>query len=151
MPKTCRAMTTLLSIGLAAGLTGWTALSVAQSVPNSPTVQQAASKTELPFPGGKEWLNATEQAKLAYLLGIMNLAMVEYQLTGPNPKHRTTTTKLVKALDGMTLRQIMEAVDTYYRANPDQQQTPIVEVIWFQLVEPKGAKSTPSNSSKLKK
>jgi hypothetical protein len=57
----------------------------------------------------------------------------------------------VKALDGMTLRQIMETVDTYYRANPDQQQTPIVEVIWFQLVEPKGAKSTPSHSSKLKK
>jgi hypothetical protein len=36
------------------------------------------------------------------MLGILNMAMIEYQLAGPNPKHRTTVVKLVKSLDGMT-------------------------------------------------
>jgi hypothetical protein len=73
---------------------------------------------------------------MAYLLGILNMAMVEYQLTGTDPKHRTTVKKMVESLDGMTLRQIMETVDAYYLANPDQQQRPIFEVIWFEMVEP---------------
>jgi hypothetical protein len=47
---------------------------------------------------------------------------------------------MVKALDGMTLRQIMAAVDAYYTANPDQQQRPVFEVIWFELVAAKTKK-----------
>jgi len=31
----------------------------------------------------------------------------------------------------------VEAVDAYYKANPDKQQRPIIEVIWFQMVVPK--------------
>ncbi|NJM13648.1 MAG: hypothetical protein HC889_18925 [Synechococcaceae cyanobacterium SM1_2_3] len=68
------------------------------------------------------------------------MAMVEYQLSGPSPKHRTTVARMVKALDGMTLRQIMAAVDAYYTANPDQQQRPVFEVIWFELVAAKTKK-----------
>ena len=37
----------------------------------------------------------------------------------------------------MTLHQIMEAIDGYYKANPDRQKQPVFEVIWFQLVTPK--------------
>jgi hypothetical protein len=39
----------------------------------------------------------------------------------------------------MTVRQIMETMDAYYKANPDKQQQPIIEVIWFQMVAPKAA------------
>ncbi|MCB1770397.1 MAG: hypothetical protein KDJ31_11980 [Candidatus Competibacteraceae bacterium] len=78
---------------------------------------------------------------MAYLLGVLNMALVEYQLTGPNPKNPTMVEKLVKSLKGVTLRQIMETVDAYYQANPDQQQRPIFEVIWFEMVEPKQAAS----------
>ncbi|HAS52534.1 MAG TPA: hypothetical protein DCS21_12655 [Gammaproteobacteria bacterium] len=77
---------------------------------------------------------------MAYLLGIRDMATAEYQLTGPNPKHRTLVEKWVEALDGMTLRQIMETVDAYYRANPDQQQQTVFEVIWFQMIQSKANK-----------
>lgn len=129
----------VLTLSLIAGLAIWTPVQAAE--PAAPSSAYANPVRELPFPGGKEWPTATEREKMAYLLGILNMAMVEYQLTGPDPKHRTTVEELVESLDGMTLRQIMEAVDAYYQANPDQQQRPIFEVIWFEMVEPRVAAS----------
>ncbi|HRF44722.1 MAG TPA: hypothetical protein PLD30_10870 [Candidatus Competibacteraceae bacterium] len=133
-----RSMKALFSIGLAVSLVSWTPAYAAE-----PAVPPASAKPvkELPFPGGKEWPTATEREKMAYLLGILDMAMIEYQLTGPNPKHRSAVENLVESLDGVTLRQIMETVDAYYQANPDQQQRPIFEVIWFEMVQPKIAAS----------
>ena len=145
MLKKQRFATTLLALGLIAGLaTGGTVAQAADPAPpaaqpaeSQPTQQAAPTRKELPFPNSSEWTSATEREKLAYLLGVMNMAMIEYQLSGPNPKHRTTVAKIVKALDGMTLRQMLEKIDAYYKANPDKQQRPVFEVIWFELVAPK--------------
>lgn len=138
MLKKSRFATTLLSLGLAAGLTGW---SVAQAAETAPTAAKTAeappAKVDLSFPNGENWTPATEREKMAYLLGIRDMAAAEYQLTGPNPKHRTLVKRWIEALDGMTLRQIMETVDAYYKANPDKQQQTVFEVVWFQMVEPK--------------
>ena len=131
--------TTLLSVGLALTLIGGPVVQAAQ--PASAVVKAAASKEEWLIPTGEHWSKATEIERRAYVLGILNLAMIEYQLTGPNPKHRTTVPHLVKALDGMTVPQIVETVDTYYKANPDKQQEPIIKVIWFQMVKPKAGQS----------
>lgn len=136
--------TALLSLGLTVGLLCGTSAQAAE--PMKPTPQPAAvkpaaaisaAKAELPFPNGEKWVTATEREKLAYLLGITNMAMAEYQLTGPAPKYRTLVPKMVQALDGSTLRQMMGAVDTYYKANSDQQKRSIFEVIWFEVVAPK--------------
>lgn len=152
-----RFTTTLLSLGLAAGLAGWSTAQAADPAPPAakPAASQpaqteaSAKKEEWLIPTGERWSNATETERRAYVLGILNMAMVEYQLTGPNPKYRTTVPKLVNALDGMTVPQIVETVDAYYKANPDKQQQPIIEVIWFQMVEPKvGAKPAKAGSSK---
>ena len=148
MLKKLRFATTLLAIGLTVGLAAGGTVAQAAD-PASPAAKPAESqsaqaaapaKKELPFPNSSEWTSATEREKLAYLRGVMNMAMVEYQLSGPNPKHRTTVAKMVKALDGMTLRQMLEKIDGYYKVNPDQQQRPVFEVIWFELVAPKAKK-----------
>ena len=91
------------------------------------------------MPTGEHWSKATDTERRAYVLGILNMAMVEYQLSGPNPRHRTTVPRLVKALDGMAVPQIVETMDAYYKANPDKQQQPIIEAIWFQMVVPKAS------------
>lgn len=139
-----RFTTTLLSLGLAASLAGWTTVQAAETAPpaakpaESPPAQSATpAKQEWRVPTGEHWSKATDTERRAYLLGILNMAMIEYQLTGPNPRHRTTVAKLVKALNGMAVPQIVETVDAYYKANPDKQQQPIIEVIWFQMVAPK--------------
>ena len=128
----------VLTLGLIASLAVWTPVQAAEPATSS---AYANPVKELPFPGGKEWPTATEREKMAYLLGILNMALVEYQLTGPDPKYPTVVEKLVESLKGLTLRQIMETVDAYYQANPDQQQRPILEVIWFEMVEPEKATS----------
>jgi hypothetical protein len=141
-----RFTTTLLSLGLAAGLVGWSTAQAADPAPpaakpagTQPARTEAPAKQEWRIPTGEHWSNGTETERRAYVLGILNMAMVEYQLTGPNPRHRTTVPKLVKALDGMTVPQIVETIDAYYKANPDKQQQPIIEVIWFQMVAPKAS------------
>ncbi|MCB1778188.1 MAG: hypothetical protein KDI50_12210 [Candidatus Competibacteraceae bacterium] len=128
-----------LSLSLVAGLAVWAPAQAAE--PAAPPVS-AKSIKELPFPSGKEWPTATEREKMAYLLGILNMALVEYQVIGPNSENPSIVEKLVKALKGVTLRQIMGTVDAYYQANPDQQQRPILEVIWFEMVEPGETAST---------
>jgi hypothetical protein len=130
---------TIMTLGLTASLFGWVGVQAADPAPSADKPAESQStpaKKDLPFPNSSEWSTATEREKLAYLLGIMNMALVEYQLSGPNPKHRTTVARMVKALDGMTLRQILEKVDAYYKANPDKQQQTVFEVIWFELVAP---------------
>jgi hypothetical protein len=140
MPSNRPFATILLTLGLSVGLTAGAVAQTAGTGARTPALE--AAQEELPFPDGENWPTATEREKLAYLLGIMNLALVEYQLHGPDPEYRTTVPNLVKATDGMTLRQIMETVDTFYQSNPDLQRRPVIEVIWFELVEPKiGAQS----------
>lgn len=144
MLKKSRFATTLLSLGLVASLTGWT-MAHAQTAPSTETT---LAKIDFSFPDGEDWSPATEREKMAYLLGIRDMAAAEYQLTGPNPKRRTLVDKWVKSLDGMTLRQIMETVDAYYKANPDKQQQTVFEVVWFQMVEPKAGNLTSTRPAK---
>jgi len=140
MLKKSSLATTLLFLGLTGGLSGWT---VAQAAETAATT--SPTQVDLSLPDGEDWVPATEREKMAYLLGIRDMAAVEYQLIGPKPKHRTAVKKWVEALDGMTLRQIMEAVDAYYKAHPDKQQQPVFEVVWFQMVEPKVGKPAKAN------
>jgi len=145
MPTYPRFATALLALGLTISLSGGamaqTAAAPAQAVAPAPPATTSSpavpAKIDLSFPDGEKWSTATEREKMAYLLGIRDMASAEYQLTGPNPKRRTLVEKLVEGLDGMTLRQIMEKVDAHYKANPDQQKQTIFEVVWFQIVVPK--------------
>lgn len=129
--------TVILSLGSTIGAQA--AQPEKQATPPAATKSAAAiasAKAELPYPNGENWATATEREKLSYILGILNMAMAEYQLTGATPKYRTLVPKMVQSLDGKTLRQIMEAVDAYYKANPAQQKRSIFEVIWFEIVAP---------------
>ena len=154
MLKQCRFITKLFALSLVAGLAGWSMAQAAEPAPpaakpaESPPAQSATpAKQEWQFATGEHWSKATDTERRAYVLGILNMAMVEYQLSGPSPKHRTTIPKLVKALDGMTVSQLAEKVNAYYQANPDQQKRAVFEVIWFELVAP-GTKPAASNASK---
>ncbi|MBE2293405.1 MAG: hypothetical protein IAF00_00575 [Phycisphaerales bacterium] len=140
MTRQYRTRTVLFSAGLAlilGGVLPAQAANSAKSMASSSTSAGTSVTEEWPIPTGEHWLKATETEKQAYVLGILNMAMIEYQLTGQKPKHRTVVPRLLQGLDGMTVLQITETVNTYYKANPDKQQDPIIEVIWSQIVKPK--------------
>lgn len=140
MTRHYRARTVLLSAGLALILSGGLPAQAANSAKSAASSSASAGTSvteEWPIPTGEHWSKATETEKQAYVLGILNMAMIEYQFAGRNPKHRTTVPRLLQGLDGMTVSQIADTVSTYYKANPDKQQERIIEVIWFQIVKPK--------------
>ena len=103
--------------------------------PTSPAV--TSIKEEWLIPTGVHWMKSTEVEKQSYVLGILNMAMVEYQLTGAAPRHRTSVPGLLKGLEGMTVFQIVDAMNNYYKVNPGNQQKPVIEAIWLQIVKPK--------------
>ncbi|MBL8251584.1 MAG: hypothetical protein JNK31_07945 [Candidatus Competibacter sp.] len=142
-----------LTVGLAVGFAVPAAETPAAPARSSPakTAAIATAKHELPYPDGEKWATATEREKLAYLIGIMNMAMAEYQLTGAKPKYRSLVPKMVQSLDGKTLREIMSAVDGYYQANPNQRKRSIFEVIWTEVAAPKPAPSQPANPPATKR
>ncbi|MBL8258678.1 MAG: hypothetical protein JNM60_02540 [Candidatus Competibacteraceae bacterium] len=151
MSRTRSFEVTLLALGLTVSLAGTAVAQTADPATaaapaaSRPAAAIAAAKAELPYPDGEKWAAATEREKLAYLLGIMNMAMAEYQLTGVKPKYRTLVPRMVQSLDGKTLREIMKAVDGYYQANPNRGKRSIFEVIWTEVVASKPAPSQPAN------
>ena len=44
--------------------------------------------------------------------------------------------KLVAGLDGYTITGISQGLDDWYAANPAQSATPVIEVIWSEMVLP---------------
>ena len=97
MLKKSRFSTTLLSLGLAAGLAGWSPAQAAESAPPTAKPLNPNRRNQQRQPnrnGGSPPASTGRKPPIpreeAYVLGILNMAMVEYQLTGPNPKHRTT-------------------------------------------------------------
>jgi hypothetical protein len=85
--------TTLLSFGLAASLAGWSMAQAAEPAPpaakpaeSQPEQAAPPAKQEWLFANGEHWSKAADTEKRAYVLGILNMAMVEYQLSGPSPK-----------------------------------------------------------------
>jgi hypothetical protein len=39
-------------------------------------------------------------------------------------------------MTGQTLSSVLETVDKWYAAHPDQLQRPVIETIWFEMVVP---------------
>ena len=135
-----RAKVALASAGLALIL-GW-GLPASAADGAKPSVSPmntgtVSVKEEWLIPTGEHWMKATEVEKQSYVLGILNMAMIEYQLTGNAPRHRTSVPSLLKGLEGMTVFQIVDAMNDYYKANPGNQQKPVIEAIWLQIVKPK--------------
>ena len=142
MTKKCRTKAVLASAGFALILCGALPAQAADAAkPNASSMTTMAKMTtpvkeEWMIPNGEHWLKATEVEKQAYVLGILNMAMIEYQMSGNDPKHRTAVPRLIQGLNGMTVSQIVGAVNKYYSANPDKLKQTVIEGIWLQVAKP---------------
>ena len=98
----------------------------------------AARAGEIPLVNGELWAKSTEQVKKGYLIGIANLAQVETAYFGSNPPSDTQSfvPRMVRGLKGQSLNGVIEALDRWYAAHPDQMQRPVLETIWFEIVVP---------------
>ena len=49
---------------------------------------------------------------------------------------RSFSPAVAKGMTGQTLSSVLDTVDKWYAAHPDQLQRPVIETIWFEMVVP---------------
>lgn len=93
---------------------------------------------ETPLVTGEQWTKSSEDVKKAYLIGIANLAQVEYAYGGATPPSdaQSFIPRLVRGMQTQTLDGVREGLNRWYAANPGKLQRPVIETIWFEMALP---------------
>ena len=102
---------------------------------------------------GEIWLNSGEESKIAFLFGVelaidVERAINAHQMQSDVKKkgrkakvHQTTLSPFEtgwhKAFSGVALGDIVKQIDGWYAQHPDQRNRLVMDVIWFELVQPK--------------
>lgn len=87
---------------------------------------------------GEQWMQSTEQLKKVYLIGIANAYEVEAAYYGAKPPsdEQSLIPRFGRGLKGETLDTVREKLNQWYAAHPDQVKRPVIETIWFEMVQP---------------
>ena len=98
-----------------------------------------ATAADVPVVTGTEWTAASQDQKLAFLVGIANIVAVEYHLTkdDPTPDPDSMIVTIVERANAsdLTLTEIAAAVDAYYAAHADRMSESVIEVLWLEIVD----------------
>lgn len=95
---------------------------------------------------GELWRTMSDDAKVAFVWGIGNLVEFERAQRSPEPPgSKSLIPLLVKGLRGRPINEVVQQIDAYYDAHPDQLKRPVVDAIFQAIVLPtlkaeKGAK-----------
>jgi len=96
----------------------------------------------MPLCNGTHWQRATSQAKVAFIWGVAHVILIENLLMEevPELKVENFSAKVaearrerVKAGTAMTINQIVQTIDQFYKDRPDQLQTPVMKLIWDKI------------------
>lgn len=114
---------------------------------------QAADKDEkhpVAMLTGKLWLESAQNEKVAFLYGIDMAIAVEHYIAKEsdeaikkkgNKKTLSTLSAFergwIKAFTDVRRDDIVRQVDDWYTANGDKVDRPVMEVIWYECVEPR--------------
>jgi hypothetical protein len=94
---------------------------------------------EMPVLTGTVWQTMTANEKVAFVWGIGHVVTVEWQAAQlrPSLKQEDVAAKLAEGLVGMSMNDIVQGIDGYYKDNPDDLEAPVLAVIWDEMVKPK--------------
>jgi hypothetical protein len=134
--KRCNLRNLCCIVTLLAGLAGGGLAFAAQDTP-----QLDASKKleEMPVMTGQEWQLLHPDAKLAFVWGIGHVVTVEEHVVKRHPELQRNdfVAKLGEGLKGIPMRDIVQRVNDFYKANPDDINLPVMRVIWGEIVKPR--------------
>jgi len=87
---------------------------------------------------GNDWMSATQVERQAYLIGAANLIIAE----NANAKRRNlppapVSDRIAKAAENMKIGDIEARITQWYEANPARRSTPVMGVVWQDIVKPK--------------
>jgi hypothetical protein len=106
-------------------------------------LSSAARADSIPIVTGEQWMQSSEEAKKAYLVGVANVLEIEraYYTVTPSADRQDIAPRFAKGMQGQTLDSVRLWLDRYYGTNPSRIQHPVIEDLWFELVVP----NTPKN------
>ncbi len=100
----------------------------------------AGAQEDIPLTAGDGWMASSTVEKTAYIVGANDLLVVEYitqQKSDNSPtEEQSSIPGYWNALDGVTINELIAAIDGFYVNNPDSMDTPVMVVIWNTYVEP---------------
>ena len=103
------------------------------------TIQQAVER-EMPLLRGDMWIKMDPDSKVAFIWGAGHVVTIEEVIMQKYPELQRDSfvMKVVEASTNspMKMNDIVTVVDTYYQANPDKLDTPVMRVIWDAVIKP---------------
>jgi hypothetical protein len=104
------------------------------------TIQQAIEK-EMPLLRGDMWIKMDPDSKVAFVWGAGHVVTIEEVIMQryPELQRDSFVMKVVEALTNspVKMNDVVAVVDKFYLENPDKLDTPVMGVIWDQLIKPK--------------
>jgi hypothetical protein len=86
---------------------------------------------------GDMWLTSAPEVKKAFLVGAANMIALERAYAEKNGTPQPAVGAMArKAIEHMTLDQIIDRITNWYEENPDRHEMPVMGVIWFDLIKP---------------
>ena len=115
---------------------------------------QTGPKLSAPAVTLKVWQDSSEQEQIAFLAGFISMLELEKEWQGQKailPLHQSLAGSWATGLAGHKLQDIHKTVNTYIAANPGKMDKMVVEVMWYELVQPKIKESIPADDMKALK
>lgn len=86
---------------------------------------------------GTRWLQSSPEERKAFIIGASNMMALESAYAKKKGTQAPLAgTKAANALEHMTLDQMTDRITRWYEANPSRRTTPVIAVIWMDMVEP---------------
>ena len=124
---------------LCIGFAGWATHASGQQNKGSEYVAKAMGE-KMPLVTGVIWQKAENNAKFAFVWGMAQVILVEAVLMEefPELKRESFVTKLMEAraariiagTAALTLNDVVNQIDQYYKDHPNQLEVPVIKVIW---------------------
>lgn len=97
-----------------------------------------AAADDLVQVNGTHWSDASTVEKRAYLIGMANMIEAEraYRRKTAPDAPASLSDRTAQGIDDVSIDTVRERIDAWYAANPSRLETPVLGVIWIDLVKP---------------
>ena len=86
---------------------------------------------------GTHWMNASHSERRAFLVGVGNMIAAEAAYAKKAGREAPAAGAMItKAVHDMKLPEIEERITRWYDANPARRSTPVMGVVWREMVKP---------------
>jgi hypothetical protein len=129
---------------LCVGVAGWTVHASGQQKVDEGVVQKGMEQY-MPLLKGEQWQKMDSNAKVAFIWGAAHVVLIEKILMEEAPELRKEnfSAKVVEAQAArnaagirLTINQVVDKIDQYYKDYPNKLETPVMGVVWNAGIKP---------------